>query len=70
MLRHFSHVFCDSMNCVRQASLSMRFSRQEYQSGLPCHPAEDLPNPGNESRCLSDSVSELSRATWKVGVQS
>ena len=29
-----------------QASLSMRFSRQEYRSGLPCPPPGDLPNSG------------------------
>jgi len=29
-----------------QAPLSMGFSRQEYWSGLPCPPPEDLPNPG------------------------
>ena len=28
-----------------QAPLSMRFSRQEYWSGLPFPPAGDLPNP-------------------------
>ena len=26
----------------------MRFSRQEYWSGLPCHPPGDLPDPGIE----------------------
>ena len=26
--------------------LSMKFSRQEYWSGLPCPPAGDLPDPG------------------------
>ena len=26
------------------------FSRQEYWSGLPCHPPGDLPNPGIEPR--------------------
>ena len=31
---------------ARQASLSMRFSRQEYWSGLPCCPPGDLPDPG------------------------
>ena len=31
-----------------QAPLSMGFSRQEYWSGLPCPPPEDLPNPGIE----------------------
>ena len=30
---------------ARQAPLSMGFSRQEYWSGLPCPPLEDLPNP-------------------------
>ena len=29
-----------------QASLSMGFFRQESQSGLPCPPPGDLPNPG------------------------
>ena len=33
---------------VRQALLSVRFSRQEYWSGLPCSPPRDLPNPGIE----------------------
>ena len=31
---------------VYQAPLSMGFSRQEYWSGLPCPPPEDLPDPG------------------------
>ena len=31
---------------ARQAPLSMGFSRQEYWSGLPCPPPEDLPNSG------------------------
>ena len=30
---------------ARQAALSMEFSRQEYWSGLPCSPPEDLPDP-------------------------
>ena len=29
-----------------QAPLSMRFSSQEYWSGLPFPPPGDLPNPG------------------------
>ena len=33
---------------VRQAPLSMEFSRQEYWSGLPCPPPGDLPCPGIE----------------------
>ena len=31
-----------------QVLLSMGFSRQEYWSGLPCPPPEDLPNLGIE----------------------
>ena len=33
---------------ARQVPLSMKFSRQEYWSGLPCPPPWDLPNPGIE----------------------
>ena len=32
----------------RQVPLSMRFSRQEYWSELPCPPPGDLPNSGIE----------------------
>ena len=34
------------MTIARQAPLSMRFPREEYWSGLPFPPPEDLPNPG------------------------
>ena len=47
---------CQSLNCVqlfatpwavaRQAPLSLKFSRQEYWSGLPVPAPEDLPDPG------------------------
>ena len=33
---------------VHQAPLSMKFSRQEYWSGLPCPPPGDLSDPGIE----------------------
>ena len=33
---------------VRQVPLSMRFSRQEYQSALPFTPLADIPDPGIE----------------------
>ena len=39
---------CDPVDCSYQASPSMGFSRQEYWSGLPFPPPEDLPNPGIE----------------------
>ena len=35
---------------VHQVPLSMGFSRQEYWSGLPFPPPEDLPNPGIKLR--------------------
>ena len=37
-----------SWSILRQAPLSMIFSRQEYWSGLPFPPAGDLPNPGTK----------------------
>ena len=39
---------CYAMDCGLPASLSMRFSRQEYWSILPCPPSWDLPDPGTE----------------------
>ena len=39
---------CDPWTVARQAPLSMRFSRQEYWSGLPCPPPGDLTHPGIE----------------------
>ena len=41
-------ILCDSMDVAHQAPLSMGFSRQEEQSGLPCPPPGDLPDPGIE----------------------
>ena len=48
MLSHFSHarLFVTLWTVACQAPLSMGFSRQEYQSGLPYPPPEDLPDPG------------------------
>ena len=47
MLGHFSHVrlFAFSWTVARQVPLSMRFSRQEYWSGLPFPSTGDLPDP-------------------------
>ena len=49
---------CERFSCVQhfatpwtiacQAPLSMKFSSQEYGSGLPCSPPGDLPDPGIE----------------------
>ena len=50
------------------------FSRQEYQSGLPCPPRGDLPNPGMEPRppaLLVDSLlSEQQQKAKNTGVGS
>ena len=50
VLSHFSHVwlFVILWTVAHQAPLSMRFSRQEYWSGLPCPPPGDLPYLGTE----------------------
>ena len=47
-----SHVplFANPWTVAYQASPSMGFSRQEYQSGLPFLSPGDLPNPGIEPR--------------------
>ena len=44
----YCHVrlFATQWTLVRQAPLSMEFSRQEYQSGLPFPSPGELPNPG------------------------
>ena len=43
-------LFVTPWTVAGQAPLSMGFSRQEYWSGLPCPPPEDLPNPGIKLR--------------------
>ena len=47
-LSRFSHVqlFATPWTAAHQALLSMRFSKQEYWSGLPCPPPGGLPDPG------------------------
>ena len=55
---------------AHQAPVSMRFSRQEYQSGLPCPPPGDLPNPGIKPASFTSPAlaSRLftSNARWKA----
>ena len=67
-----SHVqlFVIPLTVGRQALLSMRFSRQEYWSGLPFPPPGDLPDP--EIKPLSPASSALAGeyfhhcATWET----
>ena len=49
-------LFATLWTVADQASLSMRFSRQEYWSGLPCPPPGDLPDPGIEATSFMYSV--------------
>ena len=47
VLHHFSHVplFATLWTVAYQAPLSVGFSRQEYWSGMPFPPSQDLPDP-------------------------
>ena len=51
-VKSLSHVrlFVTPWTVAHQAPLSMRFSRQEYWSGLPFPSPGDLPDPGIEPR--------------------
>jgi len=61
-------------SCVQlfahQASLSMRFSRQEYWSGMPCPLPGDLPDPGVKPTSLMSSalagVFFTTNTTWEA----
>ena len=73
-LNHFNHVplFATLWTIAHQAPLSMRFSRQEHWSGLPCPPAGDPPYPGTESASLMSPASPAlasgfftTGATWE-----
>ena len=72
VLSHFSRVqlFAIPWAVACQAPLSMGFSRQEYWSGLPCPPPEDLPNPGIEPTSLMSPALAggyfTTSATWKA----
>ena len=54
MLSCFGHVqlFATLWTVALQVLLPMGFSRQEYQSGLPCPPPEDLSDPGTKTASL------------------
>ena len=71
VLSHFSHIqlFVTLWTIVRQAPLSMGFSRQEYWSELPFPPPGDLPDPGTEPTFfMSAYVGRwvITSATWKA----
>ena len=72
LLNHFSRVsrYVTLWAIACQAPLSVGFSRQEYWSGLPCPPREDLPDSGMELRSpVSPALAVVfftASATWEV----
>ena len=56
-----SHVwfFVNLWTVDGQAPLAMKFSRQEYRSGLPFLSPRDLPNPGIEPESLALQADSL-----------
>ena len=52
-------LFATPWTVALQVPLSMGFSRQEYWSGLPFPPSEDLPNPGIKPRSPALQVVSL-----------
>ena len=62
-------LFVTSWTVARQAPLSMRFSRHEYWSGLPCPPPGHLPNPGIETALhliLKREMATHSSIAWRI----
>ena len=72
VLSCFSRVqlFATLWTVACQAPLSVRFSRQESWSGLPCPPPGDLPNPGIEPASLMSPALAgevfTTGATWEA----
>ena len=66
VLSHFNRVqlFVTPWIVVRQAPLSMGFSRQDYWSGLSFPHQGDLPNPGTEPRSPELQVDYLLLSHW------
>ena len=72
MLSHFSRVglLVTLRTVACQDPLSVGFFRQEYWSGLPCHPPGDLPDPGIQPMSLMSPALTggffTTSATWKA----
>ena len=71
MLKCFSHVqlFVTPWTMAHHSPLSMGFSRQEYWSGLPCLPPEDLPNLGIDPTSLVSPALEADSFTTEPSGQ-
>ena len=62
---------CDPLDCTLPGFSVMRFSRQEYWSGLPCPPPGDLSDPGIEpASSVLQADSLLSELAVKVKEES
>ena len=63
----------DPMDCSPSGFSVHGFSRQEYQSELPCPPPEDLPDPGIKPESLMSPTLEggffTTRVTWEAPAQ-
>ena len=61
---------CSAMDCMHQAPLCRRFSRQEYWSGLPFPPPRDLTDPRIEPKSLTSPTGRFftTSATWVAQV--
>ena len=64
---HHVQLFVTPWTVIRQAPLSMEFSRQEYWSGLPFPSPGDLPDPGIEPRSPALQADSLpNEPPWKT----
>ena len=63
-------LFVTPWSVAHQAPLSMGFFKQEYWSGFPCPPPEEIPNPVIEPETLTSPALEgrvfITSATWKA----
>ena len=72
VLSCFSHIrlFASLWTGALPVPLSMGFSRQQYWSGLPCPPPEDLPDPGIKPSSLTSPALAggffTTSATWEA----
>ena len=55
----YVRLFATPGTVAHQVLLSLKFSRQEYWSGLSFHSPEDLPNPGIKPRSPTLQVDSL-----------
>ena len=65
----FFFFFVTLWTVALQAPLSMRFSRQEYFSGLPFPPPGDLPNPGIEPMSLKSPALAIGFFTTSANLE-